>query len=206
MAYSGSTGTGVTGGGLIPSKPLAPRAIAGTAGADVIYGTSGEDRIDGAAGGDTIFGRDGSDLVAGGGGADLLRGQGGDDRLDGGVGRDVLIGGAGNDVFVFGLARHSPGGSPDVIRAGDGAQAFEGAGRPGGDRIDLSGIDADATRAGHQVLAFGGSGKGHVVVVESGGLSLVRANTDDDAGFEFAVLIEDGDGRASAYTAADFIL
>ena len=36
--------------------------------------------------------------------------------------------------------------------------------------------------------------------------TLVRANTDNDAAFEFELVIEDASTSASAYTAADFIL
>jgi hypothetical protein len=34
----------------------------------------------------------------------------------------------------------------------------------------------------------------------------VRGNTDNDAAFEFELLIEDGAVLASAYAAADFVL
>jgi Ca2+-binding RTX toxin-like protein len=183
MAFSG--GRSSTGGSLAPYRPSA--AVRGTGGADALSGTAGSETLGGLGGDDTLCGR------------------AGDDWLDGGAGRDLLIGGAGDDVFVFAAVRHSAGGSSDAILGGDGAPAFEGAGRAGGDRIDLSGIDADTTRTGEQAFEFG-SGTGRLVVVERGGHSVVQASTDADAAFEFVLVIEDGAVPASAYTAADFIL
>jgi Ca2+-binding RTX toxin-like protein len=176
MAYSGGESTGSTGGSLAPYRPS---AVEGTGGADVLSGAGGDEAL------------------AGLGGDDMLRGRAGDDRLEGGAGRDLLIGGAGDDVFVFAAVRHSAAGSPDAIRG------FEGVGRAGGDRIDLSGIDADPARAGDQAFEFG---TGRLVVVEGAGDSVVQASTDADAAYEFVLVIEDGAVRAAAYTAADFIL
>ena len=55
---------------------------------------------------------------------------------------------------------------------------FEGVGVAGGDRIDLSGIDADTGAAGNRAFAFGGTGIGRVSLVDTGGKTLVRCNTD----------------------------
>jgi len=72
--------------------------------------------------------------------------------------------------------------------------------------IDLSGIDANAAVVGNQAFAFGGVGIGRVSVTASGSNSLVRANTDGDASFEFELAIEDGGVLASTYKVLDFIL
>ena len=56
-------------------------------------------------------------------------------------------------------------------------------------------------------LRLGGAGIGRISAVEMGNTAtLVRANTDNDAAFEFELVIEDASTNASAYTAADFIL
>ena len=56
-------------------------------------------------------------------------------------------------------------------------------------------------------LRPGGAGVGRISVVEFGNsATLVRANIDGDAAFEVELMIEDGSTKASAYTAADFIL
>ncbi len=115
-------------------------------------------------------------------------------------------GGANDDTFSFDKFSFSTPGSRDVIRAGDGAIAFEGAGATSGDRIDLAGIDA-VTGGGDQAFQFGtGTGSGHLWLTTSGSNTIVNGNIDGDAAIEFQVVIEDGAVAASAYTAADFIL
>lgn len=180
----------------------APGASAGDADGDVWLGI--ED-LAGSAFGDMLAGDAAANRIAGGGGSDVLAGQGGADTLRGGAGSDVLFGDGGADVFDFDAPSESTASARDVIR-GAGSAAFEGAGVAGGDVIDLGGIDANATLAGNQAFAFGGTGIGRVSVVASGENSLVRANTDNDAAFEIAILIEDGGLSAAAYRAGDFIL
>ncbi|PJN94704.1 hypothetical protein CNY89_12925 [Amaricoccus sp. HAR-UPW-R2A-40] len=171
-----------------------------------IVGLSSRDAIDGAGGNDTIQGAGANDVLIGGTGNDTLRGQSGNDYLRGGSGVDILIGGVGNDRFDFDLTSESTPTVRDVIRAGDSATAFQGAGATVADVIDLSTIDANANAAGNQAFLFGGTGIGRISVSTSGTNSLVQGNTDSDSAFEFAVLIEDGGTLASAYRASDFIL
>lgn len=159
----------------------------------------------GTSGGTT--GTSGNDVLTGTSGADWLHGYAGNDTLRGNAGADILSGGAGSDTFDFDVASHSSGMFRDVLRGADGAAAFEGAGAAAGDRIDLSGIDANDLVAGNQSFTFGGTGAGQISIVELGNTStLVRANTDKDAAFEFELIIEDGKVHSSQYTAADFIL
>ena len=94
-----------------------------------------------------------------------------------------------------------------MLRGGDGGKSFDGAGAAAGDRIDVSGIDANAGAAGDQAFVWGSTGTGGISAVEMGNTAtLVRANTDADAAFEFELVIEDASTLASAYTAADFML
>ncbi|TPE47872.1 M10 family metallopeptidase C-terminal domain-containing protein [Amaricoccus solimangrovi] len=145
--------------------------------------------------------------ISGNSGANTLAGIDGADRLFGGGGIDTLIGGLGNDVFAFGATSESSRSARDVIRAGNGAVAFEGAGAATGDTIDLSAIDADTETAGDQAFVFGtAKGKGSLWVVESGDVTHLRGNTDSDTDFEFALEIHDQTVRASAYVAGDFVL
>ena len=72
--------------------------------------------------------------------------------------------------------------------------------------IDLSGIDANTSVAGNQAFLFGGTGIGHLSLVNSGTTTIVNGNVDADAAFEFVLAIEDGSLLASAYKAGDFIL
>lgn len=137
----------------------------------------------------------------------VLRGLDGDDIMRSGRGADIVIGGRGEDLFRYSSVNGSAPGDADRLRAGDGAAAFEGAGYAGGDRIDLSLIDADFTRGGMQDFAFGTArGTGRVWALDMGGNTLIRANVDGDRAAEFELVIEDGSLRASAYEASDFIL
>lgn len=124
-------------------------------------------------------------------------------RLLGGAGNDAVSGGRGNDAL-------SGEAGTDMLRGFRGNDALlsgDGAGRGGGDRIDVSLIDARQTSAADDPFIFaGGRGQGHIWTANSGTNTLVRANTDNDAAVEFALLIADGAVRASAYTAADFLL
>jgi Ca2+-binding RTX toxin-like protein len=149
---------------------------------------------------DTGFGRD---TLLGGGGADTLRGGELDDRLTGGFGRDVLWGGADDDTFVFSDAAASTGRTADVI------MGFEGAGAPGGDVINLSGIDANTGLAGNQAFALGTARGAGRLWLENDGASnatILLGNTDADAAAELRIEIRDGSTQARAYVAGDFIL
>jgi Ca2+-binding RTX toxin-like protein len=156
---------------------------------NMIMGSWNDDRLFGRSGDDDIDGNDGDDLLVGGRGA------------------DALIGGPGSDVFRFG-ALDSSGWAPDVLRADYMGNAFEGAGAAGGDRIDLSRIDADPAQAGRQALVFAEApGAGRVWARESGEDTLVRADFDGAPGAELAIRIEDGGAVAAAdYAGIDFIL
>ena len=116
------------------------------------------------------------------------------------------MGGRGADVFDLDLASHSSPGLRDLLRAADGAVAFEGAGAAAGDRIDVSGVDANQVAAGNQAFSFGGAGIACLSLVAAGASTLVRCNTDRDAAFELELLIEDAATLASAYRAGDFVL
>jgi serralysin len=116
-----------------------------------------------------------------------LGGGAGNDRLIGGDGVDFLTGGAGNDVFVAEInatkvASKSGPISLDVV-LDFGA----------GDKIDLSGIDANTTMAGHQAFNFVGnaSGKG------AGELSLQRFGNMNAAEKALGMEIDGIDGAST---------
>ena len=149
----------------------------------------------------------GSDTLVGSSVANELHGGGGADHLTGGGGADRLVGGTGNDVFHFRSVAESIGASRDTIAAGDGAVAFQNAGPGAGDRIDLSAIDANTGVAGDQAFIWGGGhGRGYLWAVNSGNVTLIRGNVDNDAAFEIEIAIQDAGVAASQYVAGDFIL
>jgi Ca2+-binding RTX toxin-like protein len=145
-------------------------------------------------------------LLIGNDGDNVLRGQTGDDTLVGRRGADVLIGGTGEDTFRISRPGQSTPEEPDMVRAGDGASTFEGVGFASGDRFDFRGIDANVDVDGNQAFVFGSAKRAGLSLINVNGNTLVRGNTNDDAAFELAVLVEDGAVSAADYAASDFML
>jgi Ca2+-binding RTX toxin-like protein len=101
---------------------------------------------------ETVIGSTVVDLIAGGKAAETLSGLAGDDFLAGGGGADNLTGGAGNDTFVFPALTDS-----GLTRAArDTLTDFKGIGAGGGDKIDLSAIDANTKLVTNQAFVFKG--------------------------------------------------
>jgi Ca2+-binding RTX toxin-like protein len=100
-------------------------------------GNEGPNSINGNEGSNTLHGRGGGDVLAGGEGNDILIGGGGTDFLNGGPGADR---------FRYFWTSDAPAGSTrENIR-------FD---RSEGDRLDLSGIDADSDGTpGNQAFRF----------------------------------------------------
>ncbi len=173
---------------------------------NAIGGDAGDSLV-GSSVANSLFGMRGNDTLSGGDAADVLRGGTGNDNLIGGAAADILIGGQGQDLFRLLTSTDSLVGTRDIIRAGDSAIAFEGAGAAAGDRIDVSVIDANTTLSGNQTFGFGTTTTtGRVWLTNSGTNTLVNFNNDADTAIDFQLVIEDGTTLASAYSAADFIL
>jgi serralysin len=167
----------------------------GDDGDDILKGGAGDDFGNGGAGADKLYGADGDDRLYGMAGADRLEGGAGDDELTGGAGADILLGGAGRDVlmgdngdglagerdaFVFTALSDSLVDSPDTIV--DFAS--------GQDVIDLSALDANATKSGNQGFTFVGqsdftaAGQAHVVF---DGDWFLEVNVDADLGADLRI-------------------
>jgi Ca2+-binding RTX toxin-like protein len=136
--------------------------LSGGSGLDVLRGGKGVDELHGGTGNDLLQGGAGIDILFGGADNDFLYGDGdgtsvadsGRDTLHGGYGNDFLIGGAksdtlwgnaGADTFIFETATDLGLGHTDAIKDFSRAQ---------GDKIDLSGIDANTRIAGNQAFTF----------------------------------------------------
>lgn len=136
--------------------------ILGFGGDDTIYGGGFDDYLNGGDGNDTIFGYTGSDNIIGHHGSDNLNGEDGNDGLSGGDGNDALSGGNGNDAL-------SGDSGADYLTGGAGKDAFGyvtasdslvGLGKdtiadftPGVDKLNLAGVDANASLAGNQAFS-----------------------------------------------------
>lgn len=80
--------------------------------------------------------------------ANAITGGAGPDTLSGGGGADTLTGGTGADLFVLSDATQSAPAAPDTIADFSAV---------GGDRIDLSGMDANSTTAADDAFTFLGA-------------------------------------------------
>ncbi|MEZ0171079.1 M10 family metallopeptidase C-terminal domain-containing protein [Microvirga sp. TS319] len=157
-----------------------PEAATGTSGHDKIVGGAGRDRLTGA------------------GGADTLLGGRGDDVLTGGSGRDSLTGGDGKDLFVF---------HQGDVGLGSARRDVVTDFRHGVDRIDISGIDADATtRTDNRFTALLSAGS---TFTKAGQLrydaktGVLSGNTDSDARSEFEIVLKN---KPAVLTLSDLVL
>jgi Ca2+-binding RTX toxin-like protein len=170
--------------------------LSGDAGDDVLPGDFGNDTLRGGANNDTLFGGAGDDSLDGFTGNDALDGGAGNDTLLGGAGRDVLNGGLGADVFLFTVAAQSNGSFVDTV-----TDFTEGS-----DRIDLSGIDANAAQGGDQAFSFIGtaafSGAGQLRFIREGADLRLLGDTNGDGLADFALILTD----ETTITASSFLL
>jgi Ca2+-binding RTX toxin-like protein len=115
-----------------------------------IVGNGWANVLMGLDGNDTIYAENGNDTLLGGNGDDYLDGHWGDDILVGGRGLDTHLGGTGGDLFVWTDTNETglTAATADVITDFNIAQ---------GDRIDLSGVDANAYVDGDQAFTFIGT-------------------------------------------------
>lgn len=172
--------------------------ISGFDGKDTMYGNAGNDSLWGDGGSDRLYGGVGNDALDGGSGNDRLYGNKGADHLFGGTGADRLYGGAGKDVFFFNGVKQSKPGSPDTI------YDFS---RKEGDKISLSGIDANTKVTGDQAFKFIGTEKFHKKAGElryekKSGDTFVQADVNGDGKADFAIRFDD----SISFAKGDFIL
>ena len=144
---------------------------------DILFGDEAGNLIDGGAGNDRVTGRAGDDT---------LMGQAGIDKLYGNAGQDIMTGGAGNDRFIYFRLTDSKAGaeSRDIITDFN----------TNGDRIEISRLDADATRGGNQRFEFirfdqfSGTA-GELRFGREGTNTVIQADTDGDAQADFEIEI-----------------
>ena len=143
----------------------------------------------------------GRNRLDGGGGNDVLNGKGGNDTLTGGLGADSLVGETGRDVFVIRSTAES--------RPGQGNRDFINGFVHGEDRIDLSGIDANALTQGDDAFTFigtsgftGVAGQLRVFTFGGGNFCIVEADTNGDRVADMQVFVNLTTGMG----AGDFIL
>jgi Ca2+-binding RTX toxin-like protein len=171
------------------------QAIGGHAEGDTLFsienvtGSNHKDSLLGDDGANVLKGMNGGDTLSGLAGADTLEGGDGDDTLIGGLDMDTMYGQDGADTFTF-LSEKECGTS---IATADYLADFKES-KSMGDRIDLTGIDADSTTArSHEAFTFIGNnvdftGVGQVRYNEG----YVEGNTDADLDPEFYIKLDIG--------------
>jgi Ca2+-binding RTX toxin-like protein len=183
----------VTAASLTAPETLTFNGSAELDGSFAVLGGAGMDQVTGGGGKDYIDGNDGNDTLDGGGG---------NDRLVGGTGSDRLTGGAGKDFFLYeSVADSNTTGGVDVITDFQGTAV--------GERIDLTGIDANDKVAGNQAFTFIGVGTafsaaGQLRVVQTGNNWFVEGDIDGDGTADLTIQI-DGGGNIP-WAASDFLL
>jgi glucose/arabinose dehydrogenase len=152
---------------------ITPGAAAGDAG----------DTLNGGDGNDNIYGGLGADKLRGGAGDDVLFGGRDEDTLYGGAGADSLKGGEGADKFLYTALTDSHGAHRDTIAYVSNI-----------DVVDVSHIDADATRSGNQKFAqvdhfTGHAGQMFVHFNASDNLTYVRFDVNGDSKADMTIQI-----------------
>lgn len=142
-----------------------------------------------------------ANVLLGGAGDNRLDGREGDDVLAGGFGRDMLFGGAGRDVFAFDAR------SDSTVDAAGRDTIADFVGGMGGDRIDLSGIDANARTAADEAFTFirsaafdatDATGQLRYEYDAASRVGMLYGSTDADTEAEFAIEITGVTGLAVA--------
>lgn len=177
-------------------------SIFGSMGNDSIRGNGGNDSLAGSVGNDTLSGGSGNDSLLGGDDNDTIWGSTGADTLEGGQGFDTLTGGDAADRFRFTGEDLAYQGQTDRITDFSRTQ---------GDRIDLSGIDANAALAGDQAFSAPALLVSGAAPAPAGSLRyevkrdhvLLSLYTDADAAADFFIRVN-GTGWTPA--TSDFVL
>ncbi len=161
-----------------------------------LSGTAGNDTLTGGNGDDTLNGNAGNDTLLGGYGRDTLNGGDGNDILIGGLGGDTLTGGAGTDNFKFNslaeLGDYYSGSAHKTITD-----------FTAGDKIDLSGVDANSNLSGNQAFTFVTDFTGVAGQLMQGGGGEIYGDVDGDFSTDFVIYLT---GSVPNLTAASFVL
>jgi hypothetical protein len=150
--------------------------VTGTLAGDSISATSTNIALRTSNEEDSVYGRDGHDTIHGMGGDDEIYGEGGNDLLVGGDGADKLSGGLGKDQFTYHNVSESTAASRDLITDFSRSQ---------GDKISLSGIDANSLLSNNQAFTFIGTSAfsntpGQLRYETSGGMTTIFGDVNGD--------------------------
>ena len=183
----------------------------GDGGNDILFANTSSATLNGGDGDDRLFAGDGTYTLNGGAGNDMLSVDSfflNDSTLNGGAGADTLEHTGGpvetSDVILTfdynSVSESSAGTGKDKIIGFTGRSLFS---NQGGDRIDLTTIDANELQTGNQAFIWGGSfTAGHLRYV--GGI--LQGNTDGDATAEFEIQLVGTPALSVGGTGTDILL
>ncbi|MGL4962546.1 MAG: calcium-binding protein [Inquilinus sp.] len=172
---------------------------------DTVIGSGADNYITLQDGRDFVWAGGGRDYLFGGAGDDGLSGEGADDQVTGDAGNDTLYGGAGSDLLRGGDGN-------DVMTGGTEADRFSFANvdlgdtdtikdfhRSEGDKISLSGIDANTALAGDQAFAFIGTAAftgvaGQLHYSNNGVQTVLTGDVNGDKISDFQIVLTDAPG------------
>ncbi|MCV9965757.1 protease [Pararhizobium sp. BT-229] len=155
------------------------------------------ERLAGSSHADKLYGNGSANLLAGGSGNDLLNGASGNDTINGGLGADDLWGAAGADTFDFNALTDTT-----VALAGrDTIFDFSGS---GGDRLDLSTIDANSGAAGDQAFTYLGTAAftgtaGELRYIKQASDTYIYGDVNGDRKVDFAIHLDDAISLSKGY-------
>lgn len=147
------------------------------------------ERLTGSAFADALYGNGGANALTGGSGDDVLNGGAGNDRLSGDRGADKLSGGTGSDTFVFKAIS-------DSTVAASGRDTIFDFSISGGDRIDLSALDANTRTSGNQAFSYIQDAAftrkaGELRSVKLSSDTYIYGDVDGDGKADFAIHLDD---------------
>ena len=159
----------------------------GDANANILRGGGGSDSLKGLGGNDTLYGGSSNDWLYGLDGNDTLFGESGNDYLTGDAGRDSLYGGSGADTFAWTDTAETGATAATADTVSDFSLAQ-------GDRINLSGIDADVYAKGEQAFTFIGTAAfsgapGEIRYYQSGGNTYIEMQTGTSVDVEGVIML-----------------
>jgi len=155
------------------------------------------ENLNGSLYADKLYGDAGANRLTGDAGNDVLSGLAGADKLYGGAGADRLTGGSDADTFLFRTLADS------TVAAVGRDTIFDFSGSRG-DRIDISGIDANVGVSGNQAFSFIGTGiftgkAAELRYIKGASDTYIYGDVNGDKKVDFAINLDDAISLQKGY-------